>query len=73
MSGYCNKCNAAIDLVHDKHYHCSRCGDTKILFCPDCTPGSNNCPGCGGGLDYHRESITRKAFHNPATRSLLGF
>jgi hypothetical protein len=36
-------------------------------------PRNNRCPICGSELEYHRESTTRKAFHNPATRGLLGF
>lgn len=73
MSNYCCACKAPIEPEHDKHYYCGRCGDPRILFCPDCAPGNNRCPACGSDLEYHHESITKKAFHNPATRGLLGF
>ncbi len=73
MSKYCHTCKASIEPAHDNHYYCERCVDPRILFCPDCVARNNRCPQSGGELEYHRESITRKAFHNPATRGLLGF
>lgn len=73
MSEYCYACKASIEPAHDKHYYCDHCDDPRVLFCPDCTPRGNRCPICGRDLEYHSESITRKAFHNPATRGLLGF
>lgn len=41
--------------------------------CQGTAPRDKRCPVCGGDLEYHDESITRKAFHNPAARGLLGF
>ncbi len=73
MTEYCLTCKAPVDMAHDKHYYCERCDEPRIVFCPECVPRNNSCPRCGGDLEYHGESITRKAFHNPATRGLLGF
>jgi hypothetical protein len=68
MSSNCQLCNATIDPVHDKHYYCDRCMDPKILYCPDCTPNSERCPRCGGDLEYHRESITKRMFQKRVIR-----
>ncbi len=69
MSSYCKKCNAAIDPVHDKHYYCKHCEDPMIVYCPDCTPVGERCPICGGSLEYHRESITKRAFQKRIIRA----
>jgi hypothetical protein len=73
MSEKCHDCGVELDIEHDEHYRCDNCEEPRVLFCPSCHPRNERCPRCGGGLDFHEESITKKTFFNPATRGLLGF
>lgn len=73
MTERCHGCEQSLDTEHDKHYACPDCADPPIVLCPSCAPRNELCPACGARLDFHDESITRKAFFNPATRGGLGF
>ncbi len=73
MTGRCASCGKSIDPAHDGHYNCPRCADAGPLYCPACRPQSGRCPLCEEKLRFKEESLTRKAFFNPATRGLLGF
>jgi len=73
MSQACHSCARELDLSHDAHYRCPECKDLVVCFCPCCAPHEESCPMCGGRLDYHEASITKKVFFNPATRGQLGF
>lgn len=73
MNERCQECGHELDPEHDEYYYCPDCEDPRIVYCNWCQPRVERCPACGAGLDFHSESITRKAFFNPATRGLLGF
>lgn len=73
MSERCPECGNELDLEHDEYYRCDVCDEPQAIFCHSCYPRNERCPRCGGDLHFHEESITKKAFFNPATRGLLGF
>jgi len=73
MSIPCHACEKGLDRCHDEFYYCPVCEEPPILYCNWCEPRDERCPVCGNNLELHRESITRRAFFNPATRGLLGF
>ncbi len=73
MTEYCHACGNDVESAHDAHWSCPGCESPLVIYCKNCDPSPPRCPRCGKDLEYHRESTTRKAFHNPATRRLLGF
>jgi predicted RNA-binding Zn-ribbon protein involved in translation (DUF1610 family) len=69
----CTQCRKKLDPSHDKHWFCPSCKDPAVLLCKGCSLENPACPVCGTKLQFKDDSITKKAFLNPATRGGLGF
>lgn len=68
----CLHCSKKLDTEHDAHYYC-KCGSKRKVVCKHCYLSHSKCPDCSKELQFHEESITKKAYFNPATRNGLGF
>ncbi len=68
----CTICSIKIDKDHDAYYYC-KCNAELKVTCKECVKSNDRCSICHKPLNHHSESITKKAYFNPATRNGLGF
>ncbi len=72
MTKKCLHCSKTLDTDHDAHYYC-QCDSRRKVVCSHCFMNHSDCPDCYETLQLCEESITKKTYFNPASRSLRGF